>query len=245
MGSTRIFIISWPRQHEKAADIARRLGGADRRIAIVYSDPNPDFTVPADCELIRRPNDLFWEDKFKACLDACGDDPMLVIHADCECADWPGLVAAHARAVAEFADIGVWAPAISGTPYGPDVVEVARLGDSPLTFAALTDGLVFALSPAVLKRMREVRYGSNRFGWGIDVLFCVAAYALRKWVVVDRSVQVAHQPGRGYNSAEAREGMYRFLSQLETMEAVQWALLQGYIRYKYRQAGQAENPALR
>lgn len=236
MGAARVFVISWTGQHEKAVAIAEQIGCVGNAVSIVYSDADAHLTIPTDIPLIRRPNELFWEDKFKACLDACGDDPLLIIHADCEYGDWPGLVAAHARAASEFGDIGVWAPALSGTPYQPEFVEIARVGGDSLIFAAMTDGLVFGLSPDVVDRMRQATYSANRFGWGIDVMFCVAAYAQQRWVVIDTAIHVAHSASRGYDDAEARQGMQSFLSQLRPMEFVQWILLKDHIRLRNLQA---------
>lgn len=236
MAAARVFVISWTGQHDRAVSIAEQVARAGSPVSIVYSDADADLAISTGVPLIRRPNELFWEDKFKACLDACGKDPLLIIHADCECGDWPGLVAAHAKAVSELGDIGVWAPALSGTPYQPDFVEIVRIGGGSLVFAAMTDGLVFGLSPEVIGRMRQASYGANRFGWGIDVMFCVAAYAQQRWVVIDTAIHVAHSPSRGYDDAEARQGMQGFLSQLRPMEFVQWILLKDHIRIKNLQA---------
>lgn len=88
----RVFIISWAGKHENAAAIARDLDGMRDRLAIVYSDPDPDVGPSADCSMIRRPNELFYSDKFLACLDHGDADLTLVLHADCSCTDWQGLV---------------------------------------------------------------------------------------------------------------------------------------------------------
>ena len=70
MPKLHIFIVSWAGQHNKAILIANHLDGIFDKLTIVYSDPNPDFEFNFNGHLIRRPDSLFWSDKFKTCLDA-------------------------------------------------------------------------------------------------------------------------------------------------------------------------------
>ena len=88
MHGIHVFIISWAGQHDKAASIAGAVRGVAGKVSLVYSDPDPNLALEVDCSLIRRPDELFWGDKFRACLDAFDADLMLVIHADCKCEDW-------------------------------------------------------------------------------------------------------------------------------------------------------------
>lgn len=69
--SLHVMVISWPGQHENAVRIANELAGCAEHVSIVYSDPDPQLEPRAACELIRRPNHLFFGDKFKACVDFC------------------------------------------------------------------------------------------------------------------------------------------------------------------------------
>ena len=79
-----IFIISWSGQHENAYFIAEQIFKKNKNLCIIYSDPDPEFVLDAPCRVVKRPNELFWADKFKACLDTAGSEGMLVIHADCQ-----------------------------------------------------------------------------------------------------------------------------------------------------------------
>ena len=117
MLSMHLFIISWEGQHEKAISIAKSIFSATNQISIVYSDPNSDLTLDVDCQCIRRPNELFWGDKFKACLDVCNSDLMVVIHADCDCEDWSFLVHKCRSAMDQNPIIAVWAPLIDWTQW--------------------------------------------------------------------------------------------------------------------------------
>jgi len=229
MPPPHVFIISWTGRHGSALDIAQQVGRVAGRVSIVYSDADPDLALDAPCELIRRPNELFWADKFKACLDACGDAAMLVIHADCDCDDWGALIRAHAQAVARLDRIGVWAPWIAGTYYELDMVRILSLAGTCLNLVALTDGIVFALSPSIVARMRQADYTANRFGWGIDLLFCAAAHVRQERVVVDESVRVRHPAERGYDWREAEQGMAQFLSRCEPAESSRIQMLKQYV----------------
>lgn len=229
----KVFIISWKGRHANASVIARQILTAFDDVTVIYSDPDPNTVPQALCPVVRRPNELFWEDKFKACMDACGESGALVIHADCMCADWEELVTTCITATERQPDIGVWAPRIHGTPYDLAESKIMKVTGTSLNIAALTDGIVFYLSPPVVARMRQVAYGSNLFGWGIDLMFCAAAYAMDTWVVIDDSVEVFHpQNITGYDAKDAASSMQGFLQQLSMKERIQCELLVGFVSAK-------------
>lgn len=242
MTTPHVFIISWTGRHPNALHIAHQVRQVAERVTVVYSDADPALALDAPCGLIRRPNELFWADKFKACLDACGDAAMLVIHADCDCDDWGALVQAHASAVARLDRVGVWAPRISGTDYELDVVRVLPVAGTCLNLVALTDGIVFALSPSIVARMRLVDYSGNRFGWGIDLLFCAAAHVRQQRVIIDESVSVRHPADRGYDWREAEQGMRDFISRAEPAEFDRIQMLKQYVDGNRARRRQASGP---
>lgn len=224
-----VFIISWAGRHEDALSICQSvLHGADD-VSIVYSDPDPGLVLNAACKLIQRPNDLFWEDKLKACLDACGNKAMLVIHADCKCDDWALLVESYKKASFKLGDMGVWAPRIHGTPFDLAYSKISKIKNSNLNIAALTDAIVFALSPEIVSRMRMVRYGSNPMGWGTAGLFCAAAHVMNKLVVIDETVDVQHPQGTGYDTDLAIAGMQKFMSEFSNRECIEFMLLKSHV----------------
>lgn len=214
------FIISWKGKHQKASAIARALSGTVDRLSIVYSDPAEDHPDAEAGELIKRNDALFWADKFQACLEVCSDTSlMLVIHADCECTDWRALVMRCRTAFGNIADIGVWTPRTTGTPWRLKRTGMGHLPcGGPYHRVAQTDGLVFALSPRLLPRMRRADYSHNPFGLGIDWMFVCAAYANGLVAVADESAAVHHWISRGYPVAESRMQMRRFLTQLTEEE---------------------------
>lgn len=229
-----VFIISWQGQHENATLIAKEILSTNNKITIVYSDPDPNFVFDLPCNLIKRSNELFWEDKFKACLDATGYDGMLVIHADSNCDDWTFLVKRCSDIINNNEDIGVWAPKIDGTYWNLSVSGITKIKDNNLVLSAMTDGIVFYLSNQIVSRMRQVKYGKNKFGWGIDGLFCAASYVNKKLVVIDTSLKIFHPQGiRGYDDHAAKSGMREFLNQFSLRERLKYHLLVTRIRFNY------------
>lgn len=91
----RIYIISWPGYHESAIAIADAIMSSAVNsasvITIVYSDHESAVASIESSQYasIRRPQELFFSDKFQACLTDAGEDALLVIHADTECDSWP------------------------------------------------------------------------------------------------------------------------------------------------------------
>ena len=228
-----IFIISWKGMHENALLISKDVMKITKNVTIVYSDPDPDLMLDASCQLIRRPNELFWEDKFKACLDACGEGPFLVIHADCRCDDWALLVSRCIDANSRFKNIGVWAPKIDSTYWNLSVSGIFKIKDTSLVVSCSTDGIVFYLSPEIIKRMRQLKFGNNLFGWGIDSLFCTASHVMDKLVVIDESVSVFHPQNTGYDEDAARTLGKSFLKQFSRRERLEFELLRTYVKFKH------------
>lgn len=225
MPGIHAFVVSWAGQHEKAAAIAQAIRGVAAKVSVVYSDPDPGVAPNADCDLIRRPNELYWGDKFRTCLDACASDLLLVIHADCQCDDWPGLVRKCRDTMAGDPAIGVWAPLIYGANLDVRKTRIASIAGSPLMVVAQTDALVFALAPPVADRLRQASYEANLYGWGIDDMAAAYCYTRGLMVVVDASVLVQHPPSSTYSRAEAQAQKEAFLQQLTFAESIQHRLL--------------------
>ena len=219
--------------HERAIAIAEDVSSVTDDVGIVYSDPDPAVVLPATCRLHRRPDDLFWEDKFRTAIDCCAEGPLLIIHADCFCDDWAGLVRKCATAHEKLSDLGVWAPWISGTYYEPRFTAISKLENTDWYLSTLTDGIVFSLAPLVITRMRQVRYGGNALGWGIDLLFCASAYVNHLMVVIDSSVRVRHPQQSGYNTEIALNAMNEFLGQFTLRERLECELLRSFISEKH------------
>lgn len=229
MLSIHVFIISWRDQHESAIAIAKSIDGTADRISIVYSDPNPDLTLEVDCQQIRRRNDGFWGDKFKACLDACDSDLMLVIHADCDCEDWPSLVRKCRATMSKNPIIGVWAPLVDYTQFNLRRAGLLEIRSTSLTVVAQTDAIVFCLPKRILSRLKQTNYEGNNYGWGIDAMAIACAYASGMIAVVDRSLPVRHPRSRGYPTQAALAQCAEFYKQFQLAEVIQDKLLRSFI----------------
>ncbi len=239
-GGLTVFVISWHRQHDRAVAIAEavRRDGCDVRI--VYSDPDLSLVLATDCPAIRRPDNLFWGDKFAACLDRCDTDAMLFIQADCDCDDWARLTRRCRLVLSAVPQCAVWAPVIDGTPYSSDVATFTSLGGG-LRAAAQTDGIVLGLTRPVLDRLRQAPLDGNLYGWGIDQLAVAAAYATGDLVVIDFEERVFHPPARGYTADTAHTQWQAFLKKLSPLEQEWhdslWEFVAASVAVKARRAG--------
>ncbi len=230
----QVFIISWNKQHERAISIYNEISNLKIRTTIIYSDPEIDFRFDSKYKSIKRPNDLFWGDKFKACLDNAGQDAFLVIHADCHCEDWSRLVSRCYDITFNNNQIGVWAPKISGTNYDIKFSQLFKADDDYLIISALTDGIIFYLAPSIINRMQKASYDKNLFGWGIDLLFCTASHVMNKLVIIDKKINITHPISvTGYNKKLASLQMNEFLKQFSNRERIECELLVNHVKYNY------------
>ena len=92
--------------------------------------------------------------------------------------------------------------------------------------------MVFYLAPQIISRMRNVKYGNNLLGCGIDLLFCSAAHTKNMLVVIDEMTKVYHPPNTGYDENAAKLLMNNFFNQFSTRERIECKLLRSYIKHK-------------
>lgn len=237
--SIHIFIISWAGQHDRAIAIANEIIEIEKKVSIVYSDPDPDISLDVQCDLIKRPDHLFWGDKFSASLEACDEDIMLVIHSDCYSNDWKEIVKSSLKAHTNIPNIAVWAPLIDGTPYPLHATNILPINDTSLHIVAETDAIVFSITQHSIQRMKKVDYRFNVYGWGFAPLFCANAFVANKFVVVDKSVSVTHFTERGYPRDEALTQLMEFKKQFTTFETIQDHLLMNIVNMNKRKISQS------
>ncbi len=226
------FIISWEGQHEKAQFISMELQSILNKVSIIYSDPDPNFSLDVQCTQIKRPNELFWGDKFKACIDTFSEKLLLIIHADCICEDWPGLAKKCLDTFNYHSQVAVWSPKIEGTPYDVRVTTVAQIEQTTLSIVTNTDGIVFCLNKQIVERMKKADFSENIYGWGIDIMFSAHALTIDKLVVVDNSISIRHSTSTGYSKILANDQCNLFLKQLSTTERVQYFLSDAYVNLR-------------
>lgn len=232
--SLQIFIISWACQHDNALLIANKLAGDGWSVNIIYSDPNPALALKGNWISTKRPNDLFWADKFKGCLENFNADLMLVIHADTLCDDWSLMVKKCFETMHTDLTIGVWAPLIDNTPFHANNTTVGKIAGTSLHIVCQTDGIIFCLRSSIVDRMRYVDYSKNIYGFGIDYIFITNAYSSGKLAVIDTSVVINHSFKRGYDSSIAISTMTKFLSEnLTFTENALFIVLRSYWHSRY------------
>lgn len=228
--SLHVFIISWHGQHENAIFITQQISSFVTT-TIVYSDPNQNLELASDIESIRRPNNLYWGDKFKTCLDACKKEHLMIIHADCKCNDWLRLIDAFIYSSNKFKNLGIWSPLIDWSGFAFDVSKIARLNPPNLNLVALADGMIFSINRSIIERMRKIDYKHNIYGWGIST-YCAAYAHLQQYpVVTDTSIKVYHPKSSGYDRLTAGKLAVNFSKQFSLAERSQVALLKSYVKY--------------
>ncbi len=225
-----VFVISWVSKHASSIGIAEAIKNHVSRTTIIYSDPDSELSMPTSCETVRVSNDWFWGRKFKASLDLCESDLMLVIQGDVSCQDWGAATARVRQAFELNENIGVYAPLVDYSYFDLSRTLIAKMGDSGLSVVALVDGIVFAISRPVAFRLKQLKYEDNKYGWGILWAAVAYAYSHRLIAVLDEGVTVAHPKSRGYDSTSANQQMIQFLQQLSLEERIQLTFLQAHIK---------------
>lgn len=225
----QVFVISWKGQHIQACAIADALVQAGHEVVLVYSDPDDAWQPVTLAQSVRRPDDLFFGDKFQACLDHFSAQHMLLIHADCENKDWPQLVQRGLQVLRTMPKVWMWAPEIDYTGFGLSRTGIMALAQSDLVVAAHCDTIVFGIHQAVVQRLQQASLAGNVYGWGVGWLAAAFAYAHQHCVVIDRSVQVKHPRARSYDSQLANAQRDRYLQQMTFDEKVQSSFLSSHM----------------
>jgi len=228
------FIISWTGQHANCLTIASAIAPHADQLTLVYSDRDDVVTVAAPCPTIRTPDAWFFGGKFKACLDACTSDLLLVITGDVSCADWPRLAKNCRESFASFAELGAWAPLIDYTSWTLPLTTLENVAGTSLHAVAQTDSIVLALRKPVITRLRNFDYRNNTYGWGIDWAAMAYCYAHGLIAVVDASIRVSHPQSTTYDEQACVAQMHDFLRQLDAAERHSYLQLQARLR---RQTG--------
>lgn len=238
-----VFIISWKGKHENAIEICNQLSKLDIKISIVYSDPQETIPFSKKYNVIQRSNDLYWGDKFKACLENCTSDNMLIIHADCQYQNWCDLIRRYDSAIKNIDQLGVWAPKVNGTRWTTQLTSIFSLKDSTYEAVAFIDGIIFGISKAIQKRMRTANYEDNIYGWGIGWLVASHAYVVNKLLIIDNSISIFHPKGRGYDTKSAQLQEIQFRKQFTLQELIMFRTIRGYIYSRELQIMNKRNSA--
>ena len=234
MNRIHAFIISWNGMQQKAAHIATCLAGVVDHLTVIYSNASGSAESGAG-EWVMVSNDHYYGRKFAQSLKRMRGDINLQIQADAESDDWPALIEDCRTAFSSIADLGIWAPEVDWTPYPTQETLIGVVGGERYVFSANTDGIVWAMSPEVSKRMNRLDYEQNNLGWGIEWTAIAHAYTHARLVIKDRNCNVRHARGSGYSREAAAIQMAEFFKQLTPAERVMQSLLKQHIamRRKY------------
>jgi hypothetical protein len=109
--------------------------------------------------------------------------------------------------------IGVYSPYITYEGYPSEKVMLSKsFSDSDLDLGVMTDGIVFALNPAIANfTHRFTLYLSENFrntfevGWGIDWAWCAYAILCGQAIIRDKHFPVLHPQGTSYSPVTAEE----------------------------------------
>lgn len=217
-----VAIVSWDGMRAAATAIAGALTGVAGRVSVVYSNAaDVDEAGPGDW--VHVPQSEYFGHKFKVLLDRVQpDEAMLLIQADARCEDWPALVRRCLEVAGAHDRLGIWSPSITGTPFPNNAVATGFSPGADLAEVLQCDGIVLALMPPVLERLRRLDFSMNNLGWGIDWAAIVFARSMGLLVVRDLACRVEHPPSRGYDAKAAEQQMSAFLWQLAPDERAQF-----------------------
>lgn len=220
-----VYIISWGNFHGQALEIARSLIGINGKVTIVYSDSDPGFLFSAidGISLIKRPEQEYFGLKFKACINDCDADLMMIIHADTNSPDWRKVYNRCYESMLKNNVIGIWTPYIEWNARRPAITNISRIGKTSFFLSAWTDTTVFCIRKETIQRMKELDYSVSNYGWGITPMLVAHVCTLSLVPVVDYSLKVTHPSKltqRGYSSDLAESQKKQFLKQLSAQEKI-------------------------
>jgi hypothetical protein len=232
--TVEVIVISWQGMGESSRRIADQVDGMPGvRLRIIYSN-KADAQEQGPGLWQRVPDTSFFGQKFAAALADFGADVLLLIQADALFTDWSLIVARCQARFAQRPRLGMWAPRINYTPWTPERVDVRSLGDQGLTAVAQTDAIVLAFSGSTIERLRQLDYGCNNLGWGIDWIAICHCYVRGLEVLREDDQTVAHPPSRGYAWREAVVQWRAFMRQMNDEEQAMFQILLRYTAERRR-----------
>lgn len=232
--TVEVVVISWQGMGDSTRRIAAQVDRmANVSLRIIYS--NAAETLEEGPGLWQQvSNKKYFGLKFAAALADCVSDVLLIIQADALFADWSRIIERCQSRFAHRPQLGLWAPRIDYTPWTPERVDVRSMGDQGLTAVAQTDGVVLAFSRAVMDRLRQLDYGCNNLGWGIDWIAVCHCYVHGLEVLREDEQTVIHSPSRGYGWRDAVLQCRDFMRQMDDQEQVMFQVLLRYTAERRR-----------
>ena len=225
-------IISWENQEDNAQKIALSIEGLVSTLTIIYSHSNESLQLGPG-NWVKTPNVFFYGKKFSEALKLHDDGILLIIHADAQASDWLKLISRCQEAFATHPQLGVWAPRHTGTPWQWDKVCLGDPDSQELQAVAQTDGIVVAYAETVVKRLKQLSYERNHYGWGIDWAAVSFSYCNNLSVLMDPALLINHPlSSQDEYSEDASSQMHEFFEQFTSQEKVMQSLLENHISLK-------------
>jgi len=223
-----VALISWQGQTDAVQRIAKVVHPHADDLVVIYSNAAETPEIgPGNWH--QMPNSAFFGAKFRAALDLYSGGVFLLIHADTDFADWPGLLARCRNLFRDHPGLGLWSPDFDQTHWTNARVLFGPGPGPDLLLVAQTDGIVLALAPRVVERLRRLDYSANTLGWGIDWAASAYCHSHNLMVCRDTRMVVTHSTSRGYGFFTAFDQGTAFLGQLTILERHHLSLLQAHV----------------
>ena len=196
--------------HEKALNIAKQSIEDTYKTTVIYSN-NQESNENGDGEWIKVPNEYFYGRKLKKALHLNEGDLCMIIQADADSENWPGLIERTKEVFSLYEKIGVYAPDVDMSAFESASINMGTYKDS-LIHAAFTDGICFCISKAIAHRLLDSDLDNNNIGWGTNALMCSFARTKKIHVLRDLSIQIKHPRGSGYSHIKAMTQMNAYIN---------------------------------
>lgn len=213
--SMEVHVIAWPGKEDSAQEILSALRNSRLNATVFYARSGENTYVPPDDWIVVE--GFGYGRIFQASLEQMRSDVLLHIHSDCVASNWPA-VARRAFDVFSADHVGVWSPIVDWSFWSLSRTQIGRGTLTRTRSVTTVDGIVWAFTSAVAKRLRSLDFSVTPKGWGIDVAACAIARKSGSTVLMDKSIKVRHPRGSGYKHAEAEREAEKFAQQLDPLE---------------------------
>ena len=221
------FIISWKGMQRRASDIADAVFEFADDVTVIYSNEE-DAIETGKGHWVQVPNEWFYGKKFEECLRQHTSGVMLQIQADASSNDWGAVVEKCRETYRSQPNVGVWAPNVDFNAWVTERVSIRRVDSAETVAVANTDGVVWSVSEAVVRRLSKLSYDVNNMGWGVEWAAIAYSMANNLLVLRDLSITILHPKGSGYGRQTAGVQMDAFFAQLTVQESIQLDVLRKY-----------------
>jgi hypothetical protein len=215
--SLHAFVLCWPGREAAAHDIAGALAGTADHLTVLYkNDTGQDESGPGDWR--RIPSERYYGWQFQESLRLNRGDIMLHVQADAIHSDWLNVARRCRQTFEANRGLGIWSPNVYHSWYIPELTQVSPPRPDGVADVTCTDGVVWALSSALVERLRRLDFSENNIGWGLGEAAAALAVTNDMGVVMDLELEVIHPKGSGYDRTKALAQAKSFSTQLSASQ---------------------------